>query len=276
MTNPADSTSRLVPADTVIAIDGPAGSGKSTTARALAKHLDLIYVDTGAMYRALTWAAKTNGVSFADETGLAALLAATDLRLTSRSGETRVTWNGRDISNEIRTPEVETNVSAVAAHAEVRHRMVDRQRALGRASGVVMEGRDIGSVVFPLASAKIYLDATLAARAERRLRQHRKRGVAISLDDVMNEVAERDRRDSSRTESPLTITPDAMVVDNSTMTLQEQLEVTTEAVLRILDEKRPDPPRTDLNPRDMTFRYRVAYTIMGTMGRFMGLKTYGR
>jgi CMP/dCMP kinase len=276
MIHPAADKTRLVHADTVIAIDGPAGSGKSTTARALAKHLDLIYVDTGAMYRALTWAAKDTDIAFDDETGLAALLCATDLRLTSHNGETRVTWNGRDISNEIRTPEVETNVSAVASHAEVRQRMVDRQRALGRTSGVVMEGRDIGSVVFPLASAKIYLDATLAARAERRLRQHRKRGVAISLDEVMHEVAERDRRDSSRTESPLTISPDAMVIDNSTMTLQEQLEVTTEAVLRILDEKRPDPPVTNRNPRDMTFQYRVAYTVMGAMGRFMGLKTYGR
>ncbi len=276
MTHPAAKNNRLVPADTVIAIDGPAGSGKSTTARALAKHLDLIYVDTGAMYRALTWAAKADGIAFDDETGLAALLGATDLRLTSRNGETRVTWNGRDISNEIRTPEVEASVSTVATHAAVRRRMVDRQRALGRSSGVVMEGRDIGSVVFPMASAKIYLDATLEARAERRLRQHRKRGVEISLDDVLHEVAERDRCDSSRTESPLTISPDAMVVDNSTMTLQEQLEVTTEAVLHILSEKLPDPPLTDRNPRDMPFHYRVAYTVMGAMGRFMGLKTYGR
>ncbi len=276
MVDTTKTPSRLVPIDTVIAIDGPAGSGKSTTARALAKHLDLIYVDTGAMYRALTWAAGEARVAFDDADSLAELLASAELRLAPRNGETRVTWNGRDISTEIRTPAVETNVSVVAAHAEVRHRMVDRQRALGRDVGVVMEGRDIGSVVFPLASAKIYLDATLEARAERRLRQHRKRGVTISREDVMSEVAERDRRDSSREESPLTISPDAILIDNSALSLQEQLEETTEAVLRVLDEKQPCPVRSDRHPRDIPFRYRVAYTIMGAMGRFMGVKVYGR
>lgn len=268
---------RLVPADTVIAIDGPAGSGKSTTARALARHLDLTYVDTGAMYRALTWTAGDAGVADDDGPALASLLDGADLRLDSRDGRTRVTWNGRDITDRIRTPDVEARVSAVAAHAEVRHALVQRQRALARRVGVVMEGRDIGSVVFPLASAKIYLDATLEARAERRLRQHHRRGVEISRDEVLREVAARDERDSSRAESPLTISPDAMVINNSRMTLQEQLEVTTEAVLRVLDEKRPAPPAdTGRHRRDVPFKYRLAFTFMASLARFFGLRIYGR
>ncbi len=276
MAPPAAAASRLVPSDTVVAIDGPAGSGKSTTARALARQLDLTYVDTGAMYRALTWAAADAGVDYDDGPALARLLDDADLRLVSRERATRVTWNGRDITDRIRTPDVEARVSAVAAHAEVRDALVARQRALARSEGVVMEGRDIGSVVFPLASAKIYLDATLEARAERRLRQHRQNGVEISREEVLREVAARDERDSSRAESPLTIPPDAVVVDNSRLSLQEQLEVTTEAVLRVLDEKRPAPPdETHDHERAMPFKYRLAYGLMGAAGRFFGLRVHG-
>ena len=268
---------RLVPADTVIAIDGPAGSGKSTTARALARHLKLTYVDTGAMYRALTWAAADADVAPTDGPALARLLADADLKLDSRETRTRVSWNGRDITDLIRTPEIEAHVSAVAAHAEVRRALVERQRALARLSGVVMEGRDIGSVVLPLASAKIYLDATLEARAERRLRQHRRNGVRIEREEVLREVAARDERDAGREESPLTIPPDAMVIDNSRLSLQEQLEVTTEAVLRVLDDKRPAPPRDDgRHPNDMPFRYRLAYTFLRLSGRLCGLRVHGR
>jgi len=265
-----------VPPDTVIAIDGPAGSGKSTTARSLADYLDLLYVDSGAMYRALTWAAAEQGVAVDDAIGLAALLAGADLHLETTRGEVQVTWNGRDISAAIRTPAVESLVSAVSAHAEVRSCMVERQRTLGRARGVVMEGRDIGSVVFPLASAKIYLDATLEARAERRLRQHQRRGVSIDREEVIQELTARDRRDSQREESPLTISPDAILIDNSDMVLHEQLEVTTEAVLRILTDKQP--PAKDAQPprRSMTWNYRIAYTVMGALGKFFGLRTYGR
>jgi cytidylate kinase len=273
---PDAAPARQVPPDTVIAIDGPAGSGKSTTARALADALDLLYVDSGAMYRALTWAAAERGVPDDDGAGLAALLASADLRLETPRGETRVTWNGRDISAAIRTPEVEARVSAVSAHPGVRRAMVERQRALGRERGVVMEGRDIGSVVFPLASAKIYLDATPEARADRRLRQYQRRGVAIDRADVLRELAVRDRRDSQRAESPLVLSPDAVLVDNSDMTLQEQLEVTTEAVLRVLDDKRPAPSLQTASRPTMPLKYRVAYRVFVALGRFFGLKVHGR
>jgi len=268
--------SPLVPSDTVIAIDGPAGSGKSTTARALADRFGLLYVDSGAMYRALTWAAAEHGVDDGDAKGLAALLEDVDLRLETTRGDTRVTWNGRDISAEIRSPAVESRVSAVSAQAEVRRGMVERQRTLVRGRGVVMEGRDIVSVVFPLASAKIYLEASPEARAERRLRQHQRRGVAIDRAVVLRELAERDRLDSQREESPLTISPDAMVIDNSDMALREQLDVTTEAVLHMLEERRPpDDDRTRRRGR-VIFRYRLAYAVFGALGRFFGLKVHGR
>jgi cytidylate kinase len=258
-----------------VAIDGPAGSGKSTTARALAERLQLLYVDTGAMYRALTWAAAREGIDPADGPALAALLQAAELDLDATGGETVVTWNGRDISAEIRTPEIETQVSAVSAHAEVRRALVALQRAMGRERGVVMEGRDIGTVVFPLATAKIYLDASLEARARRRLRQHKRRGVELDPEVVLNEVAERDRKDSERAESPLTIPPDAMVVDNSDMGPAEQLDVTTEYVLMQVEDKAPHP-RERRGLGTVSFRYKIAFSIFGAIGRFMGVKVYGR
>jgi cytidylate kinase len=272
---PLDTVRHEVPPDTVVAIDGPAGSGKSTTARALAERLGLLYVDTGAMYRALTWAAARAGVDAADGPALAALLGAADMRLDVAGGETSVAWNGRDISAEIRSPDVEAAVSAVSAHPEVRRALVKLQRAMGRQRGVVMEGRDIGSVVFPLATAKIYLDASLEARASRRLRQHRRRGVEIDFEAVRLEVAERDRKDSGRAESPLCIPPDAMVIDNSELGPAEQLDVAAEYVLMQVEEKRPytGPP---LGLQAVTFRYKVAFSFFCAIGRFMALKVYGR
>jgi len=141
---------------------------------------------------------------------------------------------------------------------------------------VVMEGRDIGSVVFPMASAKIYLEATPEARAERRLRQHQRRGVAIDRAVVLRELAERDRLDSQREESPLTISPDAMVIDNSDLALREQLDVTAEAVLHMLEEKRPPADDRTRRRSRVAFRYRLAYAVFGALGRFFGLRVHGR
>ncbi len=262
-----------VPPDTVVAIDGPAGSGKSTTARTLAERLGLLYVDSGAMYRALTWAAAAAGVDPGDEASLLHLLDHADLSLRANRGETAVFWNGCDISAAVRTPEIEAQVSAVSAHATVRERMVVRQRAMGRRQGVVMEGRDIGTVVFPLASAKIYLDATLEARAERRLRQHRRRGLTVDRGEVRREVEARDRRDSERAASPLRIPPDAMVIDNSTLTLDDQLEATEAAVRRLLAYQRPAIGHRE---GELSLRYRMAFAVFGSVGRFTGLRLVGR
>jgi CMP/dCMP kinase len=266
----------LVPAETVVAIDGPAGSGKSTTARALAERLGLLYVDTGAMYRALTWAAQQAGIAVSDETNLVQLLRESDLRLESRQRETLVYWNGRDISAVIRTPEIEADVSAVSAHSDVRIVLVEKQRQFGRKQGVVMEGRDIGSVVFPLADAKIFLDASLEARTQRRLRQHQRNNTQIDVAELRQEMQERDRKDSERAQSPLTIPPDAIVIDNSDMTLGEQLDITTEAVLQIIEQKQPSIPSPGSPSANLTFRYRVAYGIMSVVGDFCGMKVYDR
>lgn len=267
---------RLVPKGTVVAIDGPAGSGKSTTARLLARRLDLLYVDTGAMYRALTWAALDQGASPDDGAALAEILDRSELELDNDRQETRVRWNGRDLGDLIRSPDVERCVSAVASHGAVRRGMVERQRTMGRRRGVVMEGRDIGSVVFPLASVKIYLDASLEARAERRMRQHQRRGVEAEFESVLHEVRERDRRDSERKESPLTIPIDAVVVDNSRLGLDEQLETTVAAVLRVLEEQKPGSQSPHCPSSRPALRYRIAYAVFNSLGRAHGLTVHGR
>lgn len=272
LTGAADLVSRSA----VVAVDGPAGSGKSTTARAIARRYGLTYVDTGAMYRAVTRAALSVGIDPADGERLGALLDASELRLEPGDREARVLWDGRDVSQAIRAPEVDAAVSAVAAHPEVRARMVERQRVMGRRGGVVMEGRDIGSVVFPLATTKIYLDASLEARADRRWRQERERGRDADREAVRADLAARDRRDSERTESPLLVSPDAHVLDTSDWTLAQQLD---EAALACRINPWLDA-RVDWDApaawRAMPAKYRLAYGVFRIMGDLLGLRVVGR
>jgi cytidylate kinase len=253
-----------LPPDAVVAIDGPAGSGKSTTARAIARDHRLTYIDTGAMYRALTLAALEAGVATSEGSDLADLLGTSDLTLRPNDDETVVIWNGRDVSRAVRTPIVDAAVSAVSAHPEVRRRMVERQRELGRRGGVVMEGRDIGSVVFPLATAKLFLDATLEARAARRHRQFEEQGAQVPLTQVQADLAERDRQDTTRADSPLTIAPDALVLDTSSWTLEQQLREASLACLVNVWLDREESVGTDREEswRAMSFRYRLAYALM--------------
>lgn len=265
----------MMPPDAVIAIDGPAGSGKSTTARALAERFGLLYIDTGAMYRALTHAACVARIDPGDEAALAALLAGADLELRPGRGEVTVLWNGRDVSQAIRTPEIDAAVSAVSAHAAVRRDMVRRQQAFGRRGGVVMEGRDIGSVVFPLATAKIFLQASLEARVERRLRQFRLRGRELARQDVARDLAARDRLDSEREASPLLVSPDALVVDSSTLNIEQQNEACARAALvnPALDRELDADLATAL--RELPAHYRLAYGVFGALARFYGLRQVG-
>lgn len=265
----------LLPADAVVAIDGPAGSGKSSTARALAERFGLLYIDSGAMYRALTEAALRLGVDPGDEAALAGLLRPASLELRPTRGETAVHWDGLDVSRAIRTPAVEAAVSRVSSHAEVRRLMVERQQALGRRGGVIMEGRDIGSVVFPLATAKVYLSASPGARAARRHRQFAERGVAVDLAELERELVDRDRQDSERAVSPLSISPDAIVIDSSDLSFEQQNELCARACLvnPALDaqvDRDPEPAR-----RQMAFRYRLAYASMEAIGRFYGRREFG-
>lgn len=270
---PLDPT--LLPRNAVIAIDGPAGSGKSTTARSLAEIFDLLYIDTGAMYRALTQAALAKGIDPGDEDNLAALLIPARLELKPSKAEVRVLWNGKDVSKAIRTPEVEAAVSRVSSHPSVRANMVERQQVLGRQGGVVMEGRDIGSVVFPLATAKIFLTASLEARVDRRFRQYQQRGLEVSREELALDLAQRDRLDSEREISPLTLSPDAVPVDSSDYTLEQQNQLCARACL--LNPVQDLELDTDLDSarRELPWPYRLAYACFSVMARFYGLRKVG-
>ncbi len=264
-----------LPTDAVVAIDGPAGSGKSSTARALAERFGLVYIDTGAMYRALTLAALGLHMDLQDGSALADLLADSKIKLVSGSGDTAVYWNGKNVSQAIRTPEVEAAVSLVSAHARVREIMVSRQQDLGRKGGVVMEGRDIGSIVFPLATAKIFLSASIEARVQRRLRQYRQRGKDLTAEQIRNDLAARDKFDSERTTSPLTISPDAVVIDSSGMSLEEQNEACARACRYnpTLDQSLDNDREASLP--QIPWHYRLAFAVMKGLARFYGLREVG-
>ena len=194
-----------------IALDGPAGSGKSTVARAVAERLSLPHIDTGAMYRAATLKALERGVGTDDGAGLRSLLDVTDIDL--RDG--KVFLDGRDVSAEVRAGRVTASVSQVAAHAPVRQWMLDRQRRLVRERGGVVEGRDITTVVLPEADFKFFLTAAPRERARRRAAELAAEGVAVSLDDVLTGIEARDRLDAGRAESPLRVAEGATVIDST-------------------------------------------------------------
>ena len=212
----------------VITIDGPAGAGKSTAARALARRLGFRLLDTGAMYRALAWAVREAGLAPDDTPALRAVLDATTVAL---DGE-RVLVNGRDVTGEIRSPVIGELTSVLTMLRAVREKMTPMQRALAADGGVVLEGRDTGSVVCPDADVKFYLDATLEARARRRREELAERGLALDLDRVREEVARRDRQDMGRAIAPLVRPADAVVVDTTGLDGAEVLERLMDAVER--------------------------------------------
>ncbi len=205
----------------IIAIDGPVGSGKSTLARRVAAMMDYIYIDTGAMYRAMALKAARRGVSFDASDALTALASETRIDLRANDTAQQVLLDGEDVTGAIRTPEVAQAASKVAVVPGVRRVLVAEQRRAGERGGVVMEGRDIGSVVFPDAQLKIFLTASPEIRAERRWREHQQKGDAIDLTRTLVEIHERDRRDREREISPLVRAPDAVVVDSTAMEAEE-------------------------------------------------------
>lgn len=206
----------------IIAIDGPVGSGKSTLARRVAEMMGYVYIDTGAMYRALALKALRQGISFeGNDEPLVGLAQKTSIDLRADSGTQRVMLDQEDVTTAIRTPEVSQAASKIAVNAGVRHVLVAEQRRAGERGGVVMEGRDIGSVVFPDAQLKIFLTASAETRAERRWREHEQKGDAISLQKTLDEIHERDQRDKERSTSPLVRAADAVVVDSTAMEPEE-------------------------------------------------------
>ena len=209
----------------IIAIDGPAGSGKSTIAQAVAARLDLTYLDTGAMYRAVTLLALEKGVSLDDDDALGALALDMDIELsTGQGGAPRVCVNGRDVTERIREQSVSQKVSFVAAHRKVRHALTVRQRKTAEAGNLVLEGRDTGTVVCPTADVKIYLTASVEVRAERRKRQLEEQGICISAKTLQRELLLRDSYDSGRTLAPLKKARDAIEIDTTDMTIGEVVE----------------------------------------------------
>lgn len=215
----------------IIAIDGPSGAGKGTVARALAARLGYRHIDTGAMYRALAWKAIHDGVDLTDEAAAAALgeRAAFDVEAG------RIGIDGHDVRSAIRTPEIDKAAAAVARHPAVRRALVARQRSYGEGGGVVMEGRDIGTVVFPGADVKIYLDASPDERARRRAADPaHASSKSTQLADVATALAERDKSDSTRAVSPLAVAPDAVVIDTTGLPIDRVVE----RVLALVSAKR--------------------------------------
>lgn len=212
----------------VVAIDGPAGAGKSTIARAVAQRLGYIYIDTGAMYRAVALWALRNGIAPDDPHKLDEL--ARHARIEFAAGASTVLLNGEDVSQAVREPAVSDAASKVSALPGVRRAMVDAQREMAAGASVVMEGRDIGTVVFPDATIKIFLDANPEVRAGRRVKELRSKGIDVGAETVAQEMADRDRRDRTRTEAPLVQAPDAIYVD----TTGQSIEEVEEAVLKII------------------------------------------
>jgi len=221
----------------IVAIDGSAGSGKSTSAKLVASRLNYLYIDTGAMYRAITFLAIKNEI-LDDEKLIISLAEESEIKLEFVDSETKVFVNDEDLTGNIRTVEVNSHVSDVSKIREVRKIMVDKQREMGsKGGGVVMEGRDITTIVFPNADVKIFLTALLDERASRRAKEFAENGTEVKLDDIKNNLIERDRIDSSREVSPLTQAPDAIVVDTTKYTIDEQVNIILEAVKKTADEK---------------------------------------
>lgn len=216
-----------------VAIDGPSGAGKSTVARAAAAKLGYVYVDTGAMYRSIGLAVCRKGIAGEDTEGIKATLPGIDIRLTYQDGAQRVLLNGEDVSEVIRTPEISYYASKVSAVPEVRQFLLETQRNMAKNGNILMDGRDIGTVILPDAPVKIFLTASAQARAERRYKELVDKGQQVTMDGILHDINERDKQDMTRAVAPLKQADDAVLLDTSELTLDESIE----AVLRIIREK---------------------------------------
>jgi cytidylate kinase len=204
----------------IIAIDGPSGAGKSTLGRMLARELGLLYIDTGSMYRAVALAVLESTVNESDDVAVGSLAQRIDIDLAGDPDSLRVTLNSRDVSDRIRDEDVTHMSSIISTIPAVRRSMVERQRELGQ-RGAVLNGRDIGTVVFPTAGVKFFLDAVPEERAERRLAEERAYNPAASYDQTFADITERDRRDTTRADSPLVAAEDAIVIDSTGQPIDE-------------------------------------------------------
>ena len=205
----------------IIAIDGPAGSGKGTVAKIIAKKSNAIYIDTGAMYRCVALEAINKKVKIEEKEKIQKLLDYINIDLKQENGKLKIYLNNKDVSNEIRTEEISKLVSSYSAIDIVRDKMVKLQREMGVSKDIVMEGRDIGTVVFPNADVKIYLDATPEERARRRFKQNQEKGINSNYEEILSEIKIRDERDMTREISPLKKASDAIYIDSTNLSIDE-------------------------------------------------------
>ncbi len=217
----------------IVAIDGPAGAGKSTVARGVADKLGYLYIDTGAMYRAIAYKALQAQIPISNQQAIVSLAMQTKITLVDIDGEQHIYADDTDITLDVRTPEVTRASSPISAIPGVRKRLVDLQRNMAQSGGVVMEGRDIGTVVFPNAEVKVYLTASADERARRRVDQMRQMGIEADEAKIAAEMRERDLRDSSRSAAPLTKAPDAVLLDTDGMSIDQVID----AIIAIHNQK---------------------------------------
>ena len=213
-----------------VAIDGPSGAGKSTIAKAVAAKLAIVYVDTGALYRTIGLAVQRRGISMDDNAGILSVLPEIRVELTYRDGSQCVLLDGEDVSGLIRTPEISMYASKVSALPAVRAFLLDLQRDMARTHSVVMDGRDIGTVILPDAEVKIFLTASDEKRAERRWLELREKGEEVTVEDVLSDMRRRDAQDSSRAAAPLRQAEDAVLVDTSALTLEESIQAVLDVI----------------------------------------------
>ena len=210
-----------------VAIDGPASSGKSTISKLIAKENHFVYLDTGAMYRVVTLAVLRNNISLDDYEAIEKLVQTIEIGFSMQDGKQSVFMNGEDVTDEIRSVEVTRNVSAVSALKEVRTRLVHLQREIAENHSIIMDGRDIGTVVLPQAEIKIFLVASVEERAKRRFIENQEKGIEMSYEELVEDIRRRDHIDSTRKESPLRKAEDAIEVDTTKMTIEDVVKVVT-------------------------------------------------
>ena len=217
----------------IVAIDGPAGTGKGTMATILSKKYNLVNIDTGATYRCVTLAMLNKDVSLDDEDGIADILKNIEIELLNEKGKQKVLLNGEDVTEKIRSKEVSANVSPVSSIKQVRLAMGGLQRKMAQGKDVIMEGRDIGTVIFPNADVKIYLDANVEVRAKRRLKQNEEKGIKMSYEEVLENIKKRDKNDMEKEMGALKVADDAVVIDGSDMSIKEEAR----AISKVIDAK---------------------------------------
>jgi cytidylate kinase len=222
----------------IVAIDGPAGTGKGTMAEILSKKYNLLNIDTGATYRCVTLEMLNKNIGMDEEEKIAEMLKTINIELKLEDGKQKVFLNGEDVTEEIRSKRVSEKVSPVSSIIQIRTAMTSLQRKMAQGKNVIMEGRDITTVVFPTADVKIYLDADVEVRAQRRFKQNQEKGIEMSYEEILENIKKRDKNDMEKEVGALKVAPDAVVIDTTKMTVKQQADAMSKVIDRVLIKKR--------------------------------------